>query len=91
MVVIVWVVVPSLVECVSLMLRCGDVDMDIDIDWANEHGLCEVLLQGESEVSDLELLREFEGCVGVILAIFLSGARNPFVDRRCIWAVAPPA
>jgi hypothetical protein len=39
----------------------------------------------------LELLREFEGCVGVILAIFLSGARNPFVDRRCIWAVAPPA
>lgn len=57
----------------------------------NERGLCEVLLQGEFEVSDLKFLGELEGRVGVILAIFLSGARNPFFDRRSIWAVAPPA
>lgn len=48
------------------MLGRGDVDLDID--WGNEHGLCEVVLQGEFEVSDLEFLGELKGYVGVILA-----------------------
>ena len=57
----------------------------------NEHGLCEVLLQGEFEVSNLEFLGELEGRVGVVLAIVFGGARDPFIDRRLIRVVAPPA
>ena len=72
---------------VSLMLcRC-----DIGIDWEHEHGLCKVLLQGKVEVADLEFLGELEGCVGVLVAVLFGGARDPFVDRRLIRIVAPPA
>lgn len=49
------------------------------------------MLQGEFEVSNLELLGELEGRVGVILAIVFGGARDPFIDRRLIRVVAPPA
>jgi hypothetical protein len=51
-VVIVWVVAPSLVEGgVSLVYGLHFVGH-----WGDKHGLCEVLLQSEVKVSDLELL-----------------------------------
>ena len=84
---IIWVVVPSLVEGgVSLVYNLQFVKR-----WGDKHGLCEVLLQSEVKVSDLELLGQLEGCVGVVLAIVLGGARDPFIDRRSIRVVAPPA
>jgi hypothetical protein len=57
----------------------------------DEHGLGEVLLQGEVEVADLELLGEFEGGVGVLVAVVFGGAREPLINWCLIRVVAPPA
>jgi hypothetical protein len=57
--------------------------------WEYRHGLGEVLLQSEVEVADLELLGEFEGGVGVLVAYVFGGARDPFIDGCLIWVVTP--
>lgn len=60
-------------------------------DLGNERGLGKVLLQGEVEFAYLEFLCELEGCVGGVVAVLFSGARYPFVNRRGIRIVTPPA
>jgi len=72
---------------ISLILQCGDTG----VGWENEHGLCEVLLQDEVKVSNLEFLSELEGCVGVDEIVSFAGARYPCIDRRSIRIVAPAA
>ena len=59
--------------------------------WGDEHGLCEVLLQNEVEVSNLEFLGELEGRVGVGEVVPFGGARYPCIDRRGIRIVTPAA
>jgi hypothetical protein len=55
------------------------------------HSLCKVLLQGEVEVADLELLGDHPGNTGEFVSLVLSSTGKPLVYRCLHGVITPPA